>query len=149
MNWGRTEAQQRWFDEAERQEEERARCRRELKREEQRAREQHSIDQLRAEVQREIAALRSEMTQQGNLMLEAAGQALGEISNKILDRVEGTVNKLESDLRRQFGEAMGRIDALAGAPTRSQSTKDFRFANETHDGVVDLPNPLVYKTTMN
>src|SRR5262245_40233262 len=37
------------------------------------------------------------------LMLEAAGQALGEISNKILDRVEGTVNKLESDLRRQFG----------------------------------------------
>ena len=37
MNWGRTEAQQRWFDEAERQEEERARCRRELKREEQRA----------------------------------------------------------------------------------------------------------------
>jgi hypothetical protein len=73
MNWGRTEPQQRWFDEAERQEEERTRCRRELKREEQRAREQHSIDQLRAEVQREIAALRSEMTQQGNLMLEAAG----------------------------------------------------------------------------
>jgi len=142
MNWGRTEAQQRWFDEAERQEEERARCRRELKREEQRAREQHSIDQLRAEVQREIAALRSEMTQQGNLMLEAAGQALGEISNKILDRVEGTVNKLESDLRRQFGEAMGRIDAIA--PDARSRSKDFKFVGErdADSDPVDLPNPL-------
>jgi DNA anti-recombination protein RmuC len=153
MNWGRTEAQQRWFDEAERQEEERAHCRRELKREEQRAREQHSIDQLRAEVQREIAALRSEMTQQGNLMLEAAGQALGEISNKILDRVEGTVDKIESELRilteRRFGEAMGRLDAILPDRPRPRPTKDFRFANETDDGVVDLPNPLVYKTTMN
>jgi hypothetical protein len=32
---------------------------------------------------------------------------------------------------------------------RPRPTKDFRFANETDDGVVDLPNPLVYKTTMN
>jgi DNA anti-recombination protein RmuC len=148
MNWGRTEAQQRWFDEAERQEEERARCRRELKREEQRAREQHSIDQLRAEVQREIAALRSEMTQQGNLMLEAAGQALGEISNKILDRVEGTVNKLESDLRRQFGEAMGRIDAIAPDARRARSSSDYKFANE-RDEIIDMPSPLVRKVTMN
>ena len=137
MNWGRTDAQQKWVDETNAAEEARASCKRETKLEE-RARD----DLLRAELQREIAALRSEMTRQGNLMLEAAGQALGEISNKILDRVEGTVNKLESDLRRQFGEAMGRIDALAGAPTRSQSTKDFRFANERADDVVDLPNPL-------
>jgi hypothetical protein len=144
MTWGRTPEQQKWVDEANAAEEARARSKRETKLEE-RARD----DLLRAELQREIATLRAEMTQQSNLMLEAAGQALGDISNKILDRVEAAVNKLEGDLRRQFGEAMGRIDALAGAPTRSQSTKDFRFANERSDDVVDLPNPLVRKVTVN
>ena len=84
MNWGRTDAQQKWVDEANAADEERARCKRELKVEES-ARD----DQLRAELQREIATLRAEMVQQSNLMLEAAGQALGDISNKILDRVEG------------------------------------------------------------
>jgi hypothetical protein len=144
MTWGRTPEQQKWVDEANAAEEARARCKRETKLEE-RARD----DLLRAELQREIATLRAEMTQQSNLMLEAAGQALGDISNKILDRVEGMVNRIESDLRRRFGEAMGRIDAIAGAPTRSQSTKDFRFANERSDDVVDLPNPLVRKVTVN
>ena len=100
MNWGRTEAQQRWFDEAERQEEERDRCK-------ERAREQYSIEQLRAEVQREIAALREEMTRQSEVMFQAAGQALGDVSNAILDRVEVMVNKIESDLRQRFSEAHG------------------------------------------
>jgi len=148
MNWGRTDAQQKWVDEANAADEERARCKRELKLEES-ARD----DQLRAELQREIATLRAEMVQQSNLMLEAAGQALGDISNKILDRVEGTVDKIESELRilteRRFGEAMGRLDAILPDRPRPRPTKDFRFANETDDGVVDLPNPLVYKTTMN
>jgi DNA anti-recombination protein RmuC len=148
MSWGRTDAQQKWVDEANAADEERARCKRELKLEE-----SERDDQLRAELQREIATLRAEMVQQSNLMLEAAGQALGDISNKILDRVEGAVDKIESELRilteRRFGEAMGRLDALAGAPTRSQSTKDFRFANERSDDVVDLPNPLVRKVTVN
>ena len=131
MSWGRTDAQQRWIDEAQAAEEERARCKRELKLEE------CARDQLREELQREIATLRAEMTQQSNLMLEAAGQALGDISNKILDRVEAAVNKLEGDLRRQFGEAMGRIDAIA--PDARSRSKEFRFANED---VTDLPNPL-------
>jgi DNA anti-recombination protein RmuC len=148
MNWGRTDAQQKWVDEANAADEERARCKRELKVEES-ARD----DQLRAELQREIATLRAEMVQQSNLMLEAAGQALGDISNKILDRVEGAVDKIESELRilteRRFGEAMGRLDAILPDRPRPRPTKDFRFANETDDGVVDLPNPLVYKTTMN
>ena len=148
MTWGRTPEQQKWVDEANAAEEARARCKRETKLEE-RARD----DLLRAELQREIAALRAEMTQQSNLMLEAAGQALGDISNKILDRVEGTVDKIESELRilteRRFGEAMGRLDAILPDRPRPRPTKDFRFANETDDGVVDLPNPLVYKTTMN
>jgi len=133
MNWGRTEAQQRWFDEAERQEEERDRCK-------ERAREQYSIEQLRAEVQREIAAPREEMTRQSEVMFQAAGQALGDVSNAILDRVEVMVNKIESDLRQRFSEAMGRIDAVA-PDARSRSKEGFKFANE-HDDVVDLPNPL-------
>jgi DNA anti-recombination protein RmuC len=94
MNWGRTDEQQRWVDQANAADEERARCRREREREEQRERE-HSVEQLRAEVQREIAALRAEMSQQSDTMFAAAGQALGDISNKILDRVEGMVNRIE------------------------------------------------------
>jgi hypothetical protein len=119
MTWGRTDAQQKWIDEADAAEAERERCRRELKLEE---RARH--DELRAELQREIATLRAEMTQQSNMMLEAAGQALGDISNKILDRVEAAVNKLEGDLRRQFGEAQGRIDALMNSGERPRATKD-------------------------
>jgi hypothetical protein len=143
MSWGRTDAQQCWIDEAQAAEEERARCKRELKLEE-RARD----DQLRAELQREIATLRAEMTQQSNLMLEAAGQALGDISNKILDRVEAAVNKLEGDLRRQFGEAMGRIDAIAPDARGTARSKDFKFSNE-RDEIIDMPSPLVRKVTMN
>jgi hypothetical protein len=137
MTWGRTPEQQKWVDEANAAEEARARCKRETKLEE-RARD----DLLRAELQREIATLRAEMTQQSNLMLEAAGQALGDISNKILDRVEAAVNKLEGDLRRQFGEAMGRLDAIA--PDARSRSKDFKFAGErdADSDPVDLPNPL-------
>jgi hypothetical protein len=49
---------------------------------------------------------------------------------------------METDLRRQFGEAMGRIDAIA-PDTRSRS-KDFKFASErdADSDPVDLPNPL-------
>jgi regulator of protease activity HflC (stomatin/prohibitin superfamily) len=142
MSWGRTKEQQDWFDQANAAEEERARCKRELKSED-RARD----DLLRAELQREIATLRAEMTAQADLMLQSCGQALGDISNKILDRVEATVNGLEGDLRRLFGEAMGRIDAIAPGARE----KDFKFANERDDekGVVNLPNPLTRKVTMN
>jgi hypothetical protein len=77
------------------------------------------------------------MSQQSETMFAAAGQALGDISNRILDRVESMVNRLECDLRRQFGEAMGRIDAIA--PDARPRSKDFKFADED---VTDLPNPL-------
>jgi hypothetical protein len=57
-------------------------------------------------------------------------------------RFEGLINTLEDDVRRQLGEALGRIDALAsGAPSRSKDP--YKFANERDDGgVIDLPNPL-------
>jgi regulator of protease activity HflC (stomatin/prohibitin superfamily) len=145
MSWGRTREQQHWVDEANAAEEERARRKAELKSED-RARD----DLLRAELQREIATLRAEMVQRSETMLAAAGEALGDISNKILDRVEAAVNRLEGDLARKFGEALGRIDALAPGARE----KDFKFANERDDerGIVDLPNPLtplVRKVTMN
>jgi hypothetical protein len=139
----------KWRRDAIRQEEERRAAKRELRRSE----EHNTVAHLRADMEHEIANLRAEMNRQRELVLEAAGQALGDISNRICDRVEKTVDKIESELRilteRRFGEAMGRLDALAGAPTRSQSTKDFRFANERSDDVVDLPNPLVRRVTVN
>jgi hypothetical protein len=139
----------KWRRDANRQEEERRAATRERRQRE----EESVIEGLRIEMRQEIASLRAEMNQQRELVLEAAGQALGDISNKILDRVEGTVDKIESELRilteRRFGEAMGRLDAILPDRPRPRPTKDFRFANETDDGVVDLPNPLVYKTTMN
>jgi len=55
------------------------------------------------------------MTQQSNLMLEAAGQALGEISNKILDRVEGTV--AASMPLRQMRDRDRRISSLPASVT--------------------------------
>jgi len=147
MTWGRTEEQQRWIDDAERAEKERAAAKCEMRR-----LDPTIVDQLRAELQREITALRSEMAQQKELIFDAVGQALGEISNKVCDRFEASINKLEGDVRRQFGEAMGRIDALA--PDVRSRSKRYEFANERDDekGIVDLPNPLtplVRKVTMN
>jgi len=145
MSWGRSAEEQKWVDEANAAEEERARCRRELQ-------ERYSIEQVRAELQQEIATLRAEMSRQSETMFAAAGQALGDISNRILDRVESMVNRLECDLQRRFGEAMGRIDAIA--PDARSRSREYKFANERDDekGIVDLPNPLtplVRKVTMN
>lgn len=126
MTWGRTEEQQRWIDDAERAEKERAAAKCETRR-----LDPTIVDQLRAELQREITALRSEMAQQKELIFDAVGQALGEISNKVCDRFEASINKLEGDVRRQFGEAMGRIDALA--PDVRSRSKRYEFANERDD----------------
>src|SRR6516225_10367477 len=148
MTWGRTEEQQRWIDDAERAEKERAAAKCETRR-----LDPTIVDQLRAELQREITALRSEMAQQKELIFDAVGQALGEISNKVCDRFEASIDKLEGDVRRCFGEAMGRIDALA-PDARPRARSDFKFSHERDDekGVIDLPNPLspvVRKTTLN
>jgi F0F1-type ATP synthase membrane subunit b/b' len=89
MTWGRTEEQQRWIDDAERAEKERAAAKCETRR-----LDPTIVDQLRAELQREITALRSEMAQQKELIFDAVGQALGEISNKVCDRFEASINKL-------------------------------------------------------
>jgi hypothetical protein len=104
-------------------------------------------------VEHEITNLRHEVHRLHELQM-ATGEALGVYGGKICAHLEKAIRELQdevfSKVARKFGEAMGRLDALvSGVPSRSQSTKDFRFANETDDGVVDLPNPLVYKKTMN
>src|SRR5215831_2294447 len=127
----------KWARDANRADEERRAAKRELRR----GSEHDTVAHLRADMQHEIANLRAEMQHQREFLLDAVGQALGEISNKMCDRFEASIDKLEGDVRRKFGETMGRLDALSGASPRS--TKDFRFANEREDekGVVDLPNP--------
>jgi len=134
----------RWARDAQRQDEERARYKRELRR----SSEHDTVAHLRADMQHEIANLRAEIQHQREFLLDAVGQALGELSNKMCDRFEASINKLEGDVRRQFGEAMGRIDALA--PDARSRPKEYKFANERDLGeVIDMPSPLVRKITMN
>jgi len=136
----------KWKEDADRQEEERRAAKRELRQ----CEEHNMVAHLRADMEHEIAALRSELDAQKTLILDAVGQALGDISNKMCERFEASINKLEGDVRRSFGEAMGRIDALA--PDVRSRAKDFKFSNERDDGVVDLPNPLapvMRKVTVN
>jgi len=136
----------KWKEDADRQEEERRAAKRELRQ----CEEHNMVAHLRADMEHEIAALRSELDAQKTLILDAVGQALGDISNKMCERFEASINKLEGDVRRSFGEAMGRSDALA--PDVRSRAKDFKFSNERDDGVVDLPNPLapvMRKVTVN
>jgi hypothetical protein len=147
-SWGRTEEQQRWFADAEQREDERRAAKRELRRNEER----NTVAALRSEMQAELASLRAEMTAQKQLLLDATGQALGEISSKTLDLAERTIRDLQRELTtsisRNYGELLGRLDALAPG-TRERSTKDFKFSNERDDGIIDMPNPIVRKTTFN
>jgi hypothetical protein len=146
----------KWVREANRAEEERDRYRRELERREQRHAESDAVAALRVEV----ADLRAEMAAQKQLLLDATGQALGEISNKTCDLTERQIDKLQRELTttiaRHYGELAGRIDAvLATSPDARLRPKAFKFSNETseRDGDIlnDLPDPrsMVRKTTVN
>ena len=147
ISWGRTEEQQRYFDEANAADEER---RQSGKRERQHLERDAAIDQLRAE----IADLRAEMEAQKQFLMDVTGQALGELSNKTCDLAERQINDLQRELTttiaRHYGELAGRIDAvLATLPDARPRSKDFKFSNERDDGIVDMPSPLVRKTTFN
>jgi hypothetical protein len=149
ITWGRSESEQQWFDEANAAEEGR---RKSEKR--QHVERDAAIDQLRAELRQGVADLRSEMEAQKQLLLDATGQALGELSNKDCDLAERQIKELARELNttiaRHYGELAGRIDALlATSPDARPRAKDFKFSNERDDGVIDTPNPLVRKTTFN
>ena len=83
----------KWRRDANRAEEERRAAQRELRQ----SREHDTVAHLRADMQHEIANLRTEMNRLHELQLAAVGQALGEISNKICERAEKAVDKIESD----------------------------------------------------
>ena len=155
ITWGRSEREQQWFDEANAAEEGRRKSekRQHIERD-------AAIDQLRVELRQEVASLRAEMEAQKQLLLDATGQALGELSNNTCDLAERQINDLQRELTttiaRHYGELAGRIDAvLAMQPDARPRSKDFKFSNEVggeRDNVIDLPNPLapvVRKTTMN
>jgi hypothetical protein len=151
-SWGRTEEQQRYVDEANAADEERRESKK--RQERQHLERDAAIDQLRAELRQEVANLRSEMEAQKQLLLDATGQALGELSNKTCDLAERQINDLQRELTttiaRHYGELAGRIDAvLATLPDARPRSKDFKFSNERDDGIVDMPSPLVRKTTFN
>ena len=94
--------------------------------------------QLRAELQQEIANLRAEMLQLHEVQIEATGTTLGEYGGKIYDHFQKAIRELQSEvfseIARKFGEAMGRLDAVA-LDARSRS-KRYEFANERDDGDV-------------
>ena len=148
MNWGRSEDEQRWHDDAERREREERAAKRDLRRSEER----NTVAALRSEMQAELASLRAEMEAQKQLVLDATGEALGQISNKTCDLAERQINNLQRELTttiaRHYGELAGRIDAvLATSPDARRRSKDFKFSNERDDGVIDMPSPLIRKTT--
>src|SRR5262245_7341922 len=129
----------RWKREAIRDE----KARRAAKRERQQSEQQCVIDQLRAEMRREIGGLRDEMYKLHEDANEAAGTVIGDYSNRVRDVMHEAIKELKTEVARKFGELMGRIDALSGAPSRPRPTKDFRFSHERDDDdVSDLPNPV-------
>jgi hypothetical protein len=78
------------------------------------------------------------------VVMAAAGEALGQVQNEILNHVSDAINKVERELfalvERRFGELMGRLDGFLPEQPRP---KDFKFAGErADDGPVDLPNPF-------
>ena len=132
----------RWRLRRARDEEERV-ARRRAEEREQRA---DAVDVLRAELRQEVAALRGEMDRLHEVVLEAVGQALGEVSNKTCDWAEKLIRDLQREMTtsvaRVHGEMMGRIDTLAPG-SRPRESKDFKFAAERDDAeITDLPNPL-------
>jgi len=134
----------RWRMNNARDEEERA---------QQRQQERNEVEALRVEMGGELTRLRDEIEQQREMQIEVVGTALGEYGDKILDRAEQFTREIQRELftlvEKRFAELAGRLDAVL-PDARSRSTKDFKFASERNESdVIDLPNPLVRKTTLN
>jgi len=131
----------RWRMNNARDEEERA---------QQRQQERNEVEALRVEMGGELTRLRDEIEQQREMQIEVVGTALGEYGDKILDRAEQFTREIQRELftlvEKRFAELAGRLDAVL-PDARSRSTK---FASERNESdVIDLPNPLVRKTTLN
>ena len=108
-----------------------------------RQQERNEVEALRVEMWGELTRLRDEIEQQREMQIEVVGTALGEYGDKILDRAEQFTREIQRELftlvEKRFAELAGRLDAVL-PDARSRSSKDFKFANERDDGVIDLPN---------
>jgi hypothetical protein len=129
--------------ELEEREAEFARAKRQRQREERRT-QRNEIGELCDELRAEIAAVQADVAARHEVIIGAAGEALGQTEAKILDHVSDAIRKVQNELfgtvERRFGELMGRLDAFM--PERPRP-KDFKFAGERDDGgPLDLPNPL-------
>jgi hypothetical protein len=117
-----------------------------------------AVEKLRAEMRQELATLREEMIARHEAALEAAGEVIGQYSDKTFDLAERTIKEMRDLLtvamERKYGELMGRIDAmLPDYRSRSRSEKRFEFASEKDDGDLlnNLPSPdkIIHKTRVN
>src|SRR5262249_60337896 len=72
------------------------------KRKQRDAAESDAIAQLRAEMQAEIADLRAEVYRLHEAALEAAGQTIGEFSNKACDHAEKMIREVQTMLAQRF-----------------------------------------------
>jgi hypothetical protein len=136
-----SEIHRRDIAEIEQQKEAIARATRERRRLEQRA-QRSELDELRAE----LDAVRDDVAARHEVIIGAAGEALGQVQDKILDHVDAAIRKVQNELftlvERRFGELMGRFDAIT-TEARSRSARNFKFSNERDDdGPLELPNPL-------
>jgi hypothetical protein len=123
---------------------------------EERGKQQHETRTMAEQLRAEMADIRAEMDRLHEMMLEAVGTAIGEVSNKTLDCAEKAIRDLQrefiTELARTRGELTGRIDHLMPEP-RARAKSEFKFAAERDDSdiVNDLPDPrsIVRKTTIN
>src|SRR5262245_26845218 len=139
---------ERWREDAERREREFEQKRRREQRKQQEINSVREVALLRADLRNELAQVRGEIHQQHDVVIEACGQALGEIREQIIDQMQTAVrdinNQLLSLIERRHAEVMGRIDAITPDRLRANKT-GFHFANEREedrDTVVHLPYPL-------
>src|SRR5262249_56278672 len=103
------------------------------------------VGELGVEMEGAIADLRAEVHRLHEAALEAAGQTIGEFSNKTRDHAEKMIREVQTLLAQRFGELQGRLDVVLTDPrARPRPANDFKFSNEQrdNDGVVDPPNPL-------
>ena len=114
------------------------------------------IEALRAELRQAIADVNAKIEYQHEVILEAVGEALGQVSNKTCEWAEKLIHELKNEMitsvARVHGEMMGRIDNLLPEP-RAREKSEFKFASERDDGDIlnDLPKPgdIVRKTKLN
>jgi len=138
-----------------RAEEERASKRRteDRKREREQEREHSEVEALRTELRQAVADLHSELERRDAVTTEAVGTAIGEHGDKIIDRAEQFVRDIQREflslVEKRLAELAVRFDSVL-PEVRARVDRNFKFSSERDDGdVIDMPSPLVRKTTIN